>query len=203
MAQISGYRRLENGVLDVDFYRRQGATLRQATMRQAFNGKIGVRITVSAAVTSLAIASLLSMPTALAQIQHGHGHTMISANDLKWSPGPPSIPPGAQAAVLYGDPSKEGLFALRLKLPKGYAIAPHTHPKPEIVTVISGTFRLGMGETADRGKAQPLGPGSFLALEPGMAHFAFTDDETVIQLNSTGPWTLTYVNPSDDPRKKQ
>jgi hypothetical protein len=59
-----------------------------------------------------------------------------------------------------------------------------------------------MGDTADRSKAHPLGAGSFLAMPPGMAHFAFTDEETVIQLNSTGPWTLTYVNPNDDPRKK-
>ncbi len=76
------------------------------------------------------------------------------------------------------------------------------HPKPEIVTGISGTFRLGMGETADRSKAQPMSAGSFVALPPGMVHFAATDEETVIQLNSTGPWSLTYVNPKDDPRKK-
>jgi quercetin dioxygenase-like cupin family protein len=94
------------------------------------------------------------------------------------------------------------LFALRLKLPKGYRIPPHTHPKPEVVTVISGTFRLGMGETADESKAKPLPAGSFFALSPGMAHFAAADDDTVIQLNSTGPWSLTYVNPKDDPRKK-
>ena len=100
-------------------------------------------------------------------------------------------------------PSKEGLFALRLKLPKGYQLPPHTHPKPEIVTVISGIFRLGMGDTADRSKGQALPAGSFFALSPGMAHFGFADEDTVIQLNSTGPWGLTYVNPKDDPRNKK
>jgi quercetin dioxygenase-like cupin family protein len=127
---------------------------------------------------------------------------IVNAQEIKWGPAPPSIPPGAQAAVLYGDPGKEGLFSLRLKLPKGYALAPHTHPKPEIVTVISGTFRLGMGEKADKGKSRALPAGSFFALSPGMPHFAFADEETVIQLNSTGPWSLTYVNSADDPRKK-
>ena len=73
---------------------------------------------------------------------------------IKWAPGPASIPAGAEAAVLYGDPSKEGLFALRLKLPKDYRIPPHTHPKPEVVTVISGTFRLGNG----RGRRSQQGP---------------------------------------------
>jgi quercetin dioxygenase-like cupin family protein len=105
--------------------------------------------------------------------------------------------------VLYGDPSKEGEFAMRLKGPKGYHIAPHTHPKPEIVTVISGTVRLGMGETADHGKAQQLPVTSFFALSPGMAHYIFFDEDTVVQINTSGPWGLNYVNPKDDPRKSQ
>jgi len=129
-------------------------------------------------------------------------HKLITSQEVKWTAAPPSIPPGAQAAVLYGDPAKEGLFALRLKLPKGYHIPPHTHPKPEVVTVISGTFRLGMGEKADPGKGKALPAGSFFALSPGMAHFAYADEETVVQLNSIGPWGLTYVNPADDPRRK-
>ncbi len=169
-------------------------------MRDAFQVKVGLRIAVSAVAVLVAVAAATLAPKAPAQASDGH--TMIGADDVKWSPAPPSIPAGAQAAVLYGNPGKDGLFALRLKLPKGYALAPHTHPKPEIVTVISGTFRLGMGETADKSKAQALAAGSFFAMPPGMAHFAFTDEETVIQLNSTGPWTLTYVNPADDPRKK-
>jgi quercetin dioxygenase-like cupin family protein len=86
-------------------------------------------------------------------------HQLISPNDIKWGAAPPSLPAGAQAAVLYGDPGKEGLFAFRIKTPKDYTIAPHTHPKPEIVTVISGTVRSGMGTTADRAKAQVLPAG--------------------------------------------
>src|SRR5262249_1756774 len=97
---------------------------------------------------------------------------------------------------------KEGLFSLRLKLPKDYAIPPHTHPKPEVVTVISGTFRLGMGEKADKSNCQALPAGSFFALSPGLAHFAFSDEDTVIQLNNTGPWGRPCGNPADDPRKK-
>src|SRR4051794_17418822 len=129
-------------------------------------------------------------------------HTVLKPNDVKWGPGPASIPKGAQAAAIYGDASKEGLFALRLKLPKGYHIAPHTHPKPEVVTILSGTLRLGMGETADQGKAKALPGGSFFAMEPGMAHYVYADEETVLQLNSTGPWSLNYVNAKDDPRQK-
>jgi hypothetical protein len=82
--------------------------------------------------------ALIGAPAAKA-----HSDVIVNAQEIKWGPAPPSIPSGAQAAVLHGDPGKEGLFSLRLKLPKGYALPPHTHPKPEIVTVISGTFRLG------------------------------------------------------------
>jgi quercetin dioxygenase-like cupin family protein len=151
---------------------------------------------------SAAAAVAVALIGAAIGAQAEDAHKVVSAQEIKWGPAPPSIPAGAQAAVLNGDPGKEGLFSLRLKLPKGYAFAPHTHPKPEIVTVISGTFRLGMGEKADKSKGQALPAGSFFALPPGMAHFAFADEDTVIQLNSTGPWSLTYVNPADDPRKK-
>jgi hypothetical protein len=40
-------------------------------------------------------------------------------------------------------------------------------------------------------------------MSPGMEHYVFADEDTVVQLNSNGPWGLTYVNPKDDPRKSQ
>src|SRR5215475_14961284 len=129
------------------------------------------------------------------------GHTSVSPLDIKWGPAPAMLPPGAEAAVLFGDPSKNGYFVLRLKFPAGYSVAPHTHPVDEVVTVISGTFYKGMGETADRRKAQPLPAGSFFALPPGMAHYVFMQEETVIQISTEGPWGLTYINPKDDPRQ--
>lgn len=140
-------------------------------------------------------------PTASAQTMDGT--KIIPAQDIKWGPAPASIPVGAEATILYGDPSKEGLFALRLKMPKGYHIPPHSHPKPEVVTVISGTFRFGMGEVADQGKAQLLPAGSLFACSPSMAHFVYAEEDTIVQLNSNGPWGITYVNPKDDPRQRQ
>lgn len=130
-------------------------------------------------------------------------HTMIVPNDIKWGPAPKVLPAGAEAAVLFGDPTKEGLFALRLKVPSGYAIAPHTHPADEVVTVISGTTMLGMGETANRSATKALPAGSFFALPPDMAHFVYFDEETVVQVTTNGPWGLKYVNPADDPQKSQ
>jgi quercetin dioxygenase-like cupin family protein len=124
----------------------------------------------------------------------------FTPQEIVWGPGPEALPPGAQKAVLYGDPSKPGQFAIRLKFPKGYRVPPHTHPVPEIVTVIAGVFKLGMGDVADESKTKAFPAGSFVAIEPGMAHFAFADEETVLQTNTTGPWVVNYVNPKDDPR---
>jgi quercetin dioxygenase-like cupin family protein len=153
-------------------------------------------------VLSVLVGSLISFAVPLTATAQTMDHKMVSPKDIKWGKAPPSIPPGAEAVVLYGDPGKEGMFAFRLKMPKGYHIAPHSHPKPEIVTVISGTARLGTGTTADRAKATVLPAGSFFVMSPGSAHYFFADEDTVVQLNSTGPWGITYVNPKDDPRQK-
>lgn len=169
---------------------------------------------IALAVTVVAAASSCGRPASDAvvnQPQLNHqaepsaepAHTIVRSDEVSWTSGPPSLPLGAQAAVLHGDPAKEGLFVMRLKLPAGYSIAPHSHPRPEIVTVISGAFNVGMGDVADRSKAQRLGAGGFFAFDPGMAHFAHVDEETVVQINSTGPWAITYVNPADDPREKK
>jgi quercetin dioxygenase-like cupin family protein len=155
--------------------------------------------TVSLLMTSIIAVSI----ACIAGAQAAEEHKVLTPQQMKWGPGPASIPPGAEAVSLYGDPAKEGLFAMRLKLPKGYQIPAHTHPKPEVVTVISGAVYLGMGANADRSKAQALPAGSLFAMSPGMEHYLFADEEAVVQLNSTGPWGLTYVNPKDDPRKSQ
>jgi quercetin dioxygenase-like cupin family protein len=151
---------------------------------------------------ALTIGVVLAAVASTATAETMDGHTIIAPQEIKWGPAPAVLPPGAEAAVLFGDPSKEGLFALRLKLPEGYSVPPHMHPVDEVVTVISGTFRLGMGDTADQSKAQPLPAGSFFALPPGEPHYVFIDEESVIQISTVGPWGLTYVNPADDPRPK-
>ena len=161
-----------------------------------------MKLTLPILVSSLlALAGAAS--TTPAQATDGHGHKIVTPQEVKWGPAPPALPAGAQLAVLYGDPAKEGLFVMRLKMAKGYQIPPHQHPTSEAVTVVSGTFRLGMGETADPSKAQALPAGSFFVMEPGTAHFASTEEETVVQISTNGPWGITYVNPKDDPRQKK
>lgn len=130
-------------------------------------------------------------------------HGFIQASEIKWGPAPASLPSGAQGAVLQGDPGKAGPFTLRLKLPDGYRIPPHYHPAIEHITVLEGTFVLGTGETQNPGTEKPLGTGSFAFMPAGMRHFVRAQGATVVQLHGTGPWGITYVNASDDPRNKQ
>jgi len=119
---------------------------------------------------------------------------------LKWGPAPPVFEPGAQMAVLQGDPSKAGEeFTVRLRMPNGYKIAPHTHPTTENVTVIEGTFLVGMDSTVDKAKMLTLPRGAFASAPAEHAHYAEARGATIVQVHAIGPFALTYVNPADAP----
>ncbi len=128
-------------------------------------------------------------------------HGMFAPADIQWQAGPPVLPAGAKIAVLEGDPSKEGIFTMRLSAPAGYRIAPHWHAAFEHVTVISGTVGLGMGDVFDKAKGHTLPAGGFAYMAPGSRHFFWTESAAEIQIHAMGPWQLYYVNPADDPRK--
>jgi quercetin dioxygenase-like cupin family protein len=119
---------------------------------------------------------------------------------ITWGPAPAVLPPGAKAAVLEGNPSETGPFTMRVLLPDGYRIPPHFHSSMEHVTVLKGTFKVGMGEKFDESAMTVLPTGTFTAMPPGTRHFARAKGETIVQLHGVGPWGITYVNPSDDPR---
>ncbi|HLN30143.1 MAG TPA: cupin domain-containing protein [Gemmataceae bacterium] len=128
---------------------------------------------------------------------------LFAADKMKWQEGPSSLPKGAMIAVLEGDPSKEGPFVFRLKLPDGYRVPPHTHPKTERITVISGTFNIGMGDKFDEKMTKSMEAGAYGYWPAGMKHFVWAKGETVLQFHGTGPWSIQYVNPDDDPRNQK
>ncbi len=128
------------------------------------------------------------------------GIELFPSDGIKWQKGPASLPKGAMMAVLEGDPSKEGPFVFRLKIPDGYRVSPHTHPKTERVTVISGTFNIGMGEKFDQNATKPMPAGTYGYWEAGMTHFVWAKGETVLQFHGIGPWSIKYVDPHEDPR---
>lgn len=152
-----------------------------------------------AVALALGIAAIVGAASPL--VADDAHHTVVHGDAIKWGAAPASLPPGAQASALLGSPAKEGPFVLRLKFPKGFVIPPHRHSKDEFVTVISGSFHLTAGEQVDRA-AKGLKAASFVHLPAGMPHFAFTTEETVVQINGTGPFDVVYIDPKDDPRKK-
>jgi quercetin dioxygenase-like cupin family protein len=165
-----------------------------------------VRLLFTSLVGALAIAIPLGAgPQAKDQPAKSKAeHARITLPDqAQWGPVPDALPPGAQLAVVEGDPFKPGAYTMRLKAPDGYRIPPHTHPKMEHVTVISGTMRVGMGDKWDDATLKELPTGTFAAIQPGTRHYAAAKGETIIQLHGTGPWSINYVDPKDDPRKKK
>ena len=123
--------------------------------------------------------------------------------EMQWSDAPPIIPAGAKMAVLDGNPMGDEIYTLRLRLPDGYKVGPHWHPKREEVTVITGALKLGMGDKFEDAKLKSYPAGSFFYMDPDMHHFAQAKGATEIQIHGRGPVAFNYVNPSDDPSKKK
>src|SRR6476660_4974375 len=121
-------------------------------------------------ILALAMAGLVFLTgqfsTIAAQVTSHERHAFTPDN-IPWGPAPPFLAPGAQLAVLEGNPAApSGDYTVRLKMPDGYRISPHWHPLRENVTVISGTFKLGMGDVFEKNKMKAFTAGSFAFLDP-------------------------------------
>jgi quercetin dioxygenase-like cupin family protein len=130
-------------------------------------------------------------------------HVLAAQEEAQWGPAPPLIPPGAQIAVLAGNPMGAGAYTIRIKMPANYAIPAHSHPTDENVVVVSGALTFGMGDklATNASSNKTLSPGGFALMPANMNHFAYTTAaETTIVLYGQGPVEFKYVNPSDDPR---
>jgi quercetin dioxygenase-like cupin family protein len=148
-------------------------------------------------ILSLCCFCLLPTPSLLAQ-----AHILAAPEEAQWRPSS-MLPAGTQVAVLTGDPSKPGQFALRLKFPAHFAIPAHWHPADEHVIVTSGALTFGVGDRLDRAAAtnRTLTTGGFAVMPATMHHFAFTgDQETTVIMYAEGPLQINYINPADDPR---
>lgn len=156
-------------------------------------------------VHALSLSALAALIGAGATAQQGKpdaaaSHRILSASELAWGDSP-MLPPGVKAAVLDGDPGKPGPFVIRIKAPDGYKIPAHWHPTVEYVTVLSGTFHLGMGDKLDPSKTTAMSAGAFTSMPAEMRHYAWCEGETVVQVSGMGPFQVIYVDPKDDPRQ--
>jgi hypothetical protein len=155
---------------------------------------------------TLAIAGTLCFAGQLATIaarSSAHDKNAFTPEAIPWGLPPPFVAAGAQLAVIEGNPAAStGDYTVRLKMPDGYRIAPHWHPQRENVTVISGTFKVGMGDIFDKAKMGSFPAGSFAYLDPDMHHYAMASGEVIVQVHGSAPLQFNYVNPDDDPSKK-
>jgi quercetin dioxygenase-like cupin family protein len=152
-----------------------------------------VSVTTAAAILAGSLAGLQAQTKS---------HVISAVKEAQWGPAPPMLPPGAEIAVLAGNPMGTSAYTVRLKFPANYAIPAHSHPTDEHVVVTSGAVTFGMGDKLVKGAAsnKTLAPGGFALMPAGMNHFAYTTGETTIVLYGQGPVEFKYVNPADDPR---
>jgi quercetin dioxygenase-like cupin family protein len=151
-------------------------------------------------VALLAGSRLVGEPAAQAAEGGARQPLMLTAGELKWADASAMLPPGAEVAIIEGDPKKAAPFTMRIKFPAGFRLAPHRHPADEHVTVISGTLHLGLGDAFDAQKTKALPAGSFVLMPAGTPHFAWFSEPTVLQAHGMGPWGVSYVNPEDAPK---
>jgi catechol 2,3-dioxygenase-like lactoylglutathione lyase family enzyme len=156
---------------------------------------------------TMLLVALLSWAALLftigAQTGPSEKHT-FTPDGIAYGPAPAFVASGAQLAVLEGNPAgSTGDYTVRLKMPDGYRIAPHWHPQRENVTVISGNFKVGMGDRFDESKMGTFPAGSFAFLDPDMHHYAMASGPVVVQVHGQAPLQFNYVNPNDDPSRKK
>ena len=147
-------------------------------------------------LTPFALFALIGLAVADTSPQH---QMLAGSAAIKWGPPPPVFPAGAKFAVIDGDPASQGLVTVRFEMPAGYKIAPHWHPTDEHITVLAGTFAVGMGDTLDTEHAKTLKAGGYAVAPANMHHYAWTKTGATIQVHMNGPFAITYVNPADDP----
>ena len=163
-------------------------------------------MTLNAYITGTIVAVLCATGLVFtSRAQSGSsGKHAFTPDAIPYAPAPAFVPAGAQLSVLEGNPgASSGDYTVRLKMPDGYRIAPHWHPKRENVTVITGTLKVGMGDHFDETKMGDFPAGSFAYLDPDMHHYAMASGEVVVQVHGASPLQFNYVNPDDDPGRKK
>ena len=151
-------------------------------------------IVLAAALPLAVLATHPQVPATAVKATAKAAPMLLQAGELKWQ----DIPdlPGAQGVVLVGDPGKAGAhLIMRARFPDGFKIAPHWHPALENLTVLQGTFMIGMGDKWDDAKLTSLPAGAFASIPKGQRHFATAKGETILELSALGPFKTNWVEP--------
>jgi len=140
---------------------------------------------------------LMLIITAPAQERQPQALALIPS-EMPWMSQGPLAAPGMEQVNLIGNPANPGPYTLRLRFPKGFKVAPHTHPDAREVTILSGVYATGYGETFDSAKLKILPPGSFYTEPANVPHFIEIKEDTVLQVSGMGPSGRNFVHASGD-----
>jgi len=125
---------------------------------------------------------------------------LLTPGEITWVDVPNALPPGAKIAVLEGDPFSAVPYTIRLMMPADYKIPAHWHTKIERLSILSGALYAGMGDKLDPEQSKEFPAGSFVFIPAKKNHFAWTKEDTILQINGDGPFDINYIDPADDPR---
>jgi quercetin dioxygenase-like cupin family protein len=162
--------------------------------------RIPLALIVIAVMTSLSVAQQEQSANRAAQINSKtqSSHILVPPESVKWK----ALNAGQWLAVVSGSPNTEGAsFVIRIKLADGVKIAPHWHPMDEHVTVVTGTFYMGMGEKFNESLATEMPTGSYGLMPKEMRHFAWAKGETIIQIHGIGPFKTYWVESVEERNK--
>lgn len=166
-------------------------------------------MTLTTKLTVLAAAFACAVTVGGAAAGQGGSQQRVTPADVRWPATGSSLVgtsgvSGIQTVTLKGDATKPGLYALLLRVGPNTRIEAHAHPDDRVATVVSGTWYFGYGGQFDEKALKELPAGSFYTEPPNVNHFAMTRGESVvIQISGTGPSGTTYVDPRNDPTRKQ
>jgi quercetin dioxygenase-like cupin family protein len=146
--------------------------------------------------------AMLFVPAAKTLAQRS-ARIVLRPGDFVWQPAPPVLEPGAEAAILAGNPAQPGVVTIRVRVPDKYRIAPHWHSVDEYVTVMSGNLCFVIGEQGGSGQASCLGAGGFALIPAKAAHSVCASGATEYQIQAVAPFEMTYLNAADDPSQRR
>ena len=156
---------------------------------RSLTGEVRNRLLLAAFASAIVV-------TSVAMAQYGEpGVVALTPDEMKWQSQGGLTVPGLEQLNLVGDPAKPGPYTIRLRFPKGFRIAPHTHPDAREVTIISGIFATGYGERFDPANLKILPAGSFYTEPANMPHYIEIKDDVVLQVSGTGPSGRRSINP--------
>ena len=146
-------------------------------------------------LTGLALVGAMLVAVPAAADVDSKGFIRLTPEQVPWKA--PNAQ-GVKNVVLYGDPSKPGIYVVRNTFPPGIMSTPHSHDQDRVVTVIKGTWYTGTDDNWDPQPTIAMKPGSVMTHPANLVHFdGAKDEEVIVQIMGMGPVKTVYSAPDN------